>query len=535
MNQRSANLDDIKLLHHAGKLNEARQGYLSLLQTNPKDLDVLHLLGLLCAEEGQLEDARKYLQQACDLAPDNSAVRLHLANIFKATGNYDEAVKELQAMIAADETCAPAFNNLGTVYFARKNYAAAVQAFHAALDIRPDYIDAYYNLGLAQARLNDSEAAMLAYRAIIAITPEHAGAHFQLGSHLMKRRQFAEATKEFSHVSEEHPHHFESLANLAACCLGQGRIDQAAASYLRALELVPEDREILFNLGVIYMQQGYPHDAIKFYHRAVKSHPDFFDAHHNLAAVYLMRRDHDHALEHFREALRIEPNHEALRHTIRILTQDPELRASSPEYIKSLFDSYADYYDAHLRTHLHYRVPEKLYAVVASKVDLPAATLNILDLGCGTGLCGGLLKPHAAHLIGVDLSENMLAAADAKQIYNELIAADAVDYLTAHAGEFDLVMAGDVLVYFGELEELVNAAWSALKPSGYFAFNVEVGRDGDYTLTPSGRFAHHQTYLDSLARTQGFLLLAMEQDTIRSQQDGPVPGYLCLWQRPAVI
>jgi predicted TPR repeat methyltransferase len=533
MTNSNVNLDDVKLLHHEGKLEDARQGYLKLLHDNPRDVDVLHLLGLLCAEQGHLNDARTYLETARGIAPENIALRLHLANLMKAAGCYDDAENELQAVIAADASCAPAYNNLGTVYFARQAYDAAISAYHSALDIRPDYIDAYYNLGLAYGRRHQDDEAIAAYRALLAIAPQHTGGHFQLGCLLMRCRQYRDAADAFTRIAQHHPHHYESLANLAACYLHLGRLDQAATSYLRALEIMPDDRETLFNLGVIYMQQGYAQDAVNFYLRAVQAHPDYFDAHHNLGAVYLMRRDHEKALLHFREALRIQPDHQALRHTIRIMMNDQSLTASSPEYIQSLFDSYADYYDAHMLSHLHYRVPEALYAAVKQVGVFAAGKLDIVDIGCGTGLCGQLFKPHARRLTGVDLSAKMLEAAAQKNVYDELVTTDAAGYLAAHHSAFDLVLAGDVLVYFGDLAAFIAAVQSALRPGGYFAFNVEVGTAGDFILSSSGRFTHHQSYLRQLAAAKRFEIISMAPEVLRQQEVNPVAGYACLWQRLA--
>ncbi|HTM64644.1 MAG TPA: tetratricopeptide repeat protein [Gammaproteobacteria bacterium] len=526
-------LDDFKLLHHSGNLAEARFGYLSLLEKNPDDLEVLHLMGLLSAEEGKLDEACKYLEKALIIAPQHTVIRLHFANILKAAGRLDDAVNELQKIIAEDPVCAPAYNNLGAIYFTRKDYDNAIQAYHAALDIRPDYIDAYYNLGLAAAKAGRDDEAFTAYHALIQIETNHGGAHYQLGCLLMKRGRFKDAVDEFSIVIKSHPNHFESLANLAACYLRLGQADKSAAVYLQALDISPEDRDVLFNLGVIHMQQGYAREAVKYYARAVKSHPDFYDAHHNLATYYLMARDRENALVHFHEAVRIKPNDDSSKHLIRILMHDKELKSSAPAYIQSLFDSYADYYDAHMRTHLHYQVPEKLFEAVETAGVLSHGKVDIVDIGCGTGLSGELFKPYAKKMIGVDLSDKMLEAAAQKNIYDELVSANIVNWLNDQKEKCDLVLAGDVLVYFGELEELIAGVKNILRPQGYFAFNVEINKNNDYALMQSGRFSHHQDYLARLAQENKFEIVSADIFELRREAGGQVMGYLSLWKKVA--
>lgn len=529
--KKTLTLKDIKALHQSGDFAAAKAGYIAYLNEHPHDVDALHLLGLLCAESGDLDAALEHLRSAMSLAFHDVGVKLHMANILKAKGELDEAVSLLEGIISEDPKCAPAFNNLGTIYFAQEAYSDAIKAYQAAIDARADYADAYYNLGLAYSKLSMNDEAMAAYEALIDLQPTHPGAHFQLGCIYMSREQMEDAMRKFHAIIQAFPHHFESYANLAACYLRQGKLSEAGDYYRQALEIVPEDKEVLFNLGVIAARQGYTSDAIDFYQKAVKVSPDYLDAHNNLAAAFLMRRDHEKALHHFQEALRLQPDNEALRHTVRIMKQDKTLKTSAPAYIQSLFDSYADYYEAHLKQHLQYQVPEKLFGMVQHYLDLQKDSLDILDLGCGTGLCGELFKPYARKMTGVDLSENMLAVAKQKHIYDDLVTEDASAYLKGRDQQFNLILAGDVLVYFGELDGLLRHVAQSLKPGGYFAFNVEISEDEDYSLTSSGRFAHKKSYLNQLAQQFRLHQTHVEAIELRRQRDEAVPGFLCLWQK----
>ena len=47
------------------------------------------------------------------------------------------------------------------------------------------------------------------------------------------------------------------------------------------------------------------------------------------------------------------------------------------------------------------------------------ANTQALDLGCGTGLTGIILREIAKHLTGVDIAAKMLAHAKEKEIYDE--------------------------------------------------------------------------------------------------------------------
>ena len=80
-------------------------------------------------------------------------------------------------------------------------------------------------------------------------------------------------------------------------------------------------------------------------------------------------------------------------------------------------------------------------------------TLDILDLGCGTGGAGAWLKDYARSLVGVDLSDNMVELARKKMLYQELHVQPLNAYLQTCTKTFDLVVAADVFSYVGQLEE----------------------------------------------------------------------------------
>ncbi len=81
----------------------------------------------------------------------------------------------------------------------------------------------------------------------------------------------------------------------------------------------------------------------------------------------------------------------------------------------------------------------------------PDGRLVVLDAGCGTGLCGPLLRPYASRLVGVDLSGGMLDHARRKEIYTDLVQSELTEFLAAQQRAFDVIVAADTLVYFGDL------------------------------------------------------------------------------------
>lgn len=528
MKNASSDIDTIRELHRAGQLNAAKEGYLKILREHPQHVEALHSLGVLYAQEENYTDAIETLETALKLQPFSTVISLHLANILKISGLFNRAIETLQNLLIHHPHYAPALNNLGTVYYAQGKLDDATHYYRAAIAEQTDYVDAYYNLGLALTKQNKFSEAIETYKKILPLAPDHFAARFQLASALMHEQNIEDAIRIFLRIAEVHPNHFETQTNLASCYVNIGDLKTAKQYYTKALELSPEDSQILFNLGVIHMQQGNIDSAIRFYQRAAQIEPDNFSVHNNLGIACLAKQHIGFALEHFKEALRIQPNNKAIQHTIKIMSGHENLLTSPPEYITSLFDSYADHYESHLLKALDYQVPELLQNALLKVTHPPKQNWDIIDLGCGTGLCGSIVKPYAKTLIGVDLSAKMLEIAAQKNIYDELITSDLTHFLKNKKSTYDLVIAGDVFVYIGDLAPLFSEISTALREKGFLVFNaeIEINEESDFKINQSGRFLHHKKYLEILAANNNFSVAFYQTSITRTQNNEPVYGHI---------
>jgi predicted TPR repeat methyltransferase len=309
-----------------------------------------------------------------------------------------------------------------------------------------------------------------------------------------------------------------------------GQLQQAQSYYLKALELMPQDAQILFNLAVMSAQQGRAQEAQYFYLRLLQYQPTHAAAHYNLALLYLTLKDKKAALLHLRETKQIEPGHASACHLLASLNQDENVQHVPKEHVSHLFDAYADHYEAHLLQELHYQVPQYFAKILETLPQREDANWNCLDLGCGSGLCAPAVKKRAAFLTGVDLSAKMLKLAHEKNLYDRLVQKDLESFLLEEQAHYDLIMAGDTLVYLGDLHSLFKSVYQALKPRGLFLFNTESEPQWGYHLSESGRFQHHQTYLEQMAKAQDFAILQYHYIVLRTQEAHAVMGHLYLLQ-----
>ena len=151
---------------------------------------------------------------------------------------------------------------------------------------------------------------------------------------------------------------------------------------------------------------------------------------------------------------------------------------------------------------------------------------DILDLGCGTGQCGLALADIKRRLVGVDLSPKMLALAQAHGVYDELHAGEVNAWLSSSRdSSFDVIVASDVFIYIGALEDVFRDVARVLRPHGVFAFSIEEHDGAPHSLRSSGRYAHSHAYIIELART-GFAAISAKPCVIRTEGGAPIPGGL---------
>ena len=202
--------------------------------------------------------------------------------------------------------------------------------------------------------------------------------------------------------------------------------------------------------------------------------------------------------------------------------------AETSGYVASLFDQYAPRFNAHLVETLKYRGPELLRNLLDKIAGQNRHFDSFFDLGCGTGLMAQALKGRFAHAKGVDLSAKMIAQAEKTGLYQELVVGELTQFLRAQPeGSAELILAADVFVYCGALDDIFAAARTALSKTGLFGFSVQSGT-ADFRLGEDYRFTHSASYIERLAVQTGFVVKALEPRSTRQDRGQDVPGLIAM-------
>lgn len=405
---------------------------------------------------------------------------------------------------------------------------AAAHVYGGVLAHFPDQPDALHYSGLLQHRRGERDAAVASMRRSIALAPGHAWMWNNLGNVLLEQRRLDEARDAYEYCIALDPEAGDALSNLGALHRKCGRLADAEIACRRAVARRPDYAIGWFNLARVLIERGEIREGLVANSKAVVLAPTYQTGRQQVARALVLLGELDRAAEVYRQWLAEEPDNPLVRHHLAACVGDDTQPRAPDAYIEQVFDGFASSFDAKLAS-LGYRAPQLVAGLLAGYLPAPARQLQVADLGCGTGLCGPLVREWAGLLVGVDLSAEMLAQARRRAVYDRLEKAELVDWLRCHPARFDLLISADTLCYFGELADFARAAHDALLPDGRLFFTVEALPEpaaAPYRLQPHGRYAHSNACVQAVFAEAGFIVDSLEAETLRLEAGLPVPGWL---------
>lgn len=411
-------------------------------------------------------------------------------------------------------------------------------ALQEILQRSPGQPDALHFLGvLRHTQGQVGEALCLIQRALAAV-PDNASAWNNLGNVMLLAGRGEEAADAYDHAVTHGKggDAVRALNNLGVLHRKLGRLDRSELALRHAVERDPAFADAWYNLSTTLIKQGRVHDGLLAHSKAVALWPEDVQSRQEVIRALLLLDERERAAKLLREWLVSEPGNPVARHMLAACESESETpERASDGYVQQVFDGFAASFDAKLET-LDYRAPALVARALRRAVGADHAALDIVDAGCGTGLCGIGLKPWARTLAGCDLSVGMLRRAKARKVYDVLHQAELTHYLNTQPEAFDAVVSADTLCYFGALEGALAAARRSLRPGGWVIFTVEALPEGDdraHVLQTNGRYAHSAAHVRAASAASGLVLHSLEAVVLRLEAGDPVRGWLVVAQSAA--
>jgi predicted TPR repeat methyltransferase len=445
-------------------------------------------------------------------------------------------------MATGDEAPAPAAAELSladAMAYARElsqqgRLEAADELYGRILAVAPDYPDAWHFRGVVVSQLGRVAEAETLIRKAVELSPDYPDAHNNLGNVLQQQGRDEEAAGSYERALALNPELADAHNNLGNTLARQKRYADAAARYERAVALRPDMGDAHVNLAKAYEALDRIPDALTEYRQAVMLRPYHFETYRRLGALLYGWHRIDEAAEVYRKWLSLDPESPVARHLLSACTgQEVPVRASD-DTVRTMFKSFAESFDEVL-TRIEYRAPALVAQAATAVMGPPEARLEILDAGCGTGLCGEHFKPFARRLVGVDLSFEMIQKAVVRKLYDDLILGELTAFVGAAAAAWDVVISADTLVYFGDLAPVMAAARRGLRPGGHLVFTLERADEAEtpsgFRINPHGRYSHTEAYVRGVLSAAQLEPLQVTRVHLRLELSKPVEGLLVVAAR----
>ena len=465
---------------------------LNHLKTIPHDIFLLKLLGMTYLNLKSPDKAINAYKKAIDLAPKDAEVNNNYGFVLSKQGNYKKAEFYFKNAIKFKNDYLQAKINLIDLYTKNKRYQDAEKLLRLTISQNLNSLNLHYNLALILNKLGKFDEAIDIYKKLISLKPNS-------------------------------PIFFNNLGNLNKL---KGNIQDALTNYNKAIKLNPNIPETYNNLANIQVMLGKLNEAVTNYSKAIKLNPNFIKAHTNLGKAFIKKGEHKEAKHIYLNTLKIDKNCLEAQHMINALNGNKETSISN-EYVKNLFNDYANTFDKSLIEDLNYSGPELLKKTILNHTSNNSLG-KVLDLGCGTGLMGQKIIDYCEYLEGVDISDLMLKKAKTRKIYNKLINKDIITYLEKDVLNFDYFIFADVFVYIGDLNKIFDLIKRRNISSGKLLFTTEHNFSEDYKLETTGRFSHSKNYIENLSEKFGYELCYFNKAIIRKEDTKDVNGAIYL-------
>lgn len=313
------------------------------LAAAPRDVGLLHTVGVWHARQGRLGEAQKMLAEAARLAPRATTVLVSLGEVYLASRQtVDKAEASFRQALTADPAFMPAQLGLARALAGQGQVPQAqtlleeaakaapkdprplhtharllasqgkvddaIQLHQRAIAVAPGFLPAHLDQGDLQLARSDIDAAVAAYKAGAAATGNAAPALFRLGVAYQAGQRWDEAQAAYLDTVAKDPQMYGAYNNLAVMAADRKtNLDQALAWAEKARKIAPQSGSVLDTLGWVHRARGDTAKAVAALEQSAKMNPRDPGVQYHLGVVYSELDRRAPATAAFKKALSLNP------------------------------------------------------------------------------------------------------------------------------------------------------------------------------------------------------------------------------------
>jgi tetratricopeptide (TPR) repeat protein len=299
-------LNEVVQLVNAGQADKAEALCRDAVDRNPRDVNMVALLGATLFKTRQTKEAEKILREAIELAPNFAKPHEDLGILLLEENRPDDAVPILRNATRLDPKAEVAFFNLGRALAMLGNGAEADKAFEAAFELNPER----KRLALAaehhrNGRLDEAEKL---FREILRDNPGNVDAERFLGAIAASQSHFGEAERRFRRAIKLAPDFVRAIIDLGLILKEQNRFAEAIDCFQKAIQLEPRNIQPHFQLASTLAPAALTYEAVAAYQRVLEIQPEHAGALLGLAHMLKTVGRQDEAVAAYRKFIVLKPD-----------------------------------------------------------------------------------------------------------------------------------------------------------------------------------------------------------------------------------
>ncbi len=288
-------------------LMEALDIYIQAIEKAPGYVPLYCLLGDIYRAIGQFDNAITEYKMAIWLDSLNISAYRHLCQAYEELGDFDSAIETYKKLISIMPNIPEFHSNLANILYIKGDVESAVAHFQTAVTLNPNkQWTSVINQTLGyifQESKSDLNAAISSYQSAYLLTPTDIDVYINLGSAFYDKEDYDNALAIYRNALDLQPENAKIHCNLGFLYWGKGDIDEAIKEYELAITYDPIYDIAYNNLGVIYLDDlGRVQQAMELFKKSVECNPNYALAHFNLARCIALTGDKIEAAKLFQIA-----------------------------------------------------------------------------------------------------------------------------------------------------------------------------------------------------------------------------------------
>ena len=301
-------LDLAMRLHQGGQFKEAERRYRELLSqpAQERNSDLLHFMGLLCAQTNRLPQAKQWMESALAIEPAPHILG-NYGLLLGQMGEHAQALEIYEKIIKKHPKDAHAYYNHSMTLMELKQHEQALKSIDEALRLMPGQWEWYRARGTILHQMECYEDALKNYEQGLLIKPKDASLLHQQGLALKAMKRYQEALTRYNLAIENDPQQARFYVSRGIVLRHLEQYTAGLESLNQAIAINPKESGAYFEKGRTLLELKSPELALKSFQTTIALNPKQTETWQAMAIAYQDLRQFALALAAAEESLRIAP------------------------------------------------------------------------------------------------------------------------------------------------------------------------------------------------------------------------------------